>query len=145
MMTRTHVIKHIHISLLHTIVHTMLPSCTTLSTGTPLRLCYQRHAYGLGEHYNSVVPGEASDTEEEAEEDVEEHGTQNKDAAEGEASDDEGDEDEDALVDNPYADDEPTGNKTKAAANQAKAMASLRKKKGRDAGGRGNSRAGVFV
>lgn len=26
-------------------------------TGRTLRLCYLRHAYGLGEHYESVVPG----------------------------------------------------------------------------------------
>lgn len=24
--------------------------------GPTLRVCYLRHAYGLGEHYNSVVP-----------------------------------------------------------------------------------------
>ncbi len=109
--------------------------------GTPLRLCYQRHAYGLGEHYNSVVPGEASDTEEEEEEEGEKPAQ-----ADGEGSGDEDDDDEEeAIIDNPYADDEPTGNKTKAAANQAKALASLRKKKGRDTGGKGTSRAGVFM
>lgn len=97
-------------------------------TGPPLRVCYQRHAYGLGEHYNSVVPGEAEDTEEEAEAEAE-------DGDEGESGGEE---------DNPYADEEVTGNKTKAAANQAKALASLRKKKGRDTG-KGNSRAGVFI
>ena len=28
--------------------------------GPTLTLCYLRHAYGLGEHYNSVVPGGGS-------------------------------------------------------------------------------------
>lgn len=40
------------------------------STGRTLRLCYLRHAYGLGEHYESVVPSlvAAAADEEEAEE-----------------------------------------------------------------------------
>lgn len=44
------------------------------AAGRPtLRLCYLRHAYGLGEHYNSVGPGLAlgadggEDSEEEGE------------------------------------------------------------------------------
>ena len=38
--------------------------------GDPLRLCYLRYAYGLGEHYNSVAPGivVAGESEEEEEE-----------------------------------------------------------------------------
>ncbi|PRW59631.1 OTU domain-containing 6B-like [Chlorella sorokiniana] len=43
-------------------------------TGRTLRLCYLRHAYGLGEHYESVVPSlvVAADEEEEEEEAAEE-------------------------------------------------------------------------
>lgn len=107
---------------------------TKAATGPSLHVCYQRHAYGLGEHYNSVVPGQAEDTEEEGE--VEEEGGNEED----------GEEQETDAADNPYEEEEVTGNKTKAAANQAKAIASLRKKKGRDSGGgRGTSRAGVFI
>ena len=46
------------------------------AAGRPtLRLCYLRHAYGLGEHYNSVVQGlvvVSDGEEEEVEEEVEE-------------------------------------------------------------------------
>lgn len=46
------------------------PPAPPAGTGRTLRLCYLRHAYGLGEHYESVVPSlvAAADEEEEAEE-----------------------------------------------------------------------------
>ena len=37
-------------------------------TGRTLRLCYLRHAYGLGEHYESVVPGLAVPADSDGEE-----------------------------------------------------------------------------
>ena len=36
---------------------TAAPHRPPAGTGRTLRLCYLRHAYGLGEHYESVVPG----------------------------------------------------------------------------------------
>ncbi|EFN50896.1 hypothetical protein CHLNCDRAFT_141719 [Chlorella variabilis] len=39
-------------------------------SGRTLRLCYLRHAYGLGEHYESVVPGVADDEEQTDEDDA---------------------------------------------------------------------------
>lgn len=52
---------------------TLLPgSRCAAGTGRTLRVCYLRHAYGLGEHYESVVPAlvqlDASDEEAEGEE-----------------------------------------------------------------------------
>ena len=36
-----------------------MPVCllALAGSGRTLRVCYLRHAYGLGEHYESVVPG----------------------------------------------------------------------------------------
>lgn len=36
--------------------------------GEPLRVCFLRHSYALGEHYNSVLPGVIPDSEDEHEE-----------------------------------------------------------------------------
>lgn len=48
----------------------LAPPAAPAGTGRTLRLCYLRHAYGLGEHYESVVPSlvAAAADEEEAEE-----------------------------------------------------------------------------
>lgn len=43
---------------------------TSAESGRTLRLCYLRHAYGLGEHYESVVPGVADDEEQTDEDDA---------------------------------------------------------------------------
>ena len=37
--------------------------CLYPGDNPPLKVCYLRHAYGLGEHYNSVKPVESSDEE----------------------------------------------------------------------------------
>ena len=45
--------------------------CTWCAAGDgarTLRVCYLRHAYGLGEHYNAIVPRDAGEEEEEEDE-----------------------------------------------------------------------------
>ena len=40
-------------------VDNKVPTCVTGADGEPLRLCYLRHAYGMGEHYNSITAAPA--------------------------------------------------------------------------------------
>ena len=63
------------------------PNPPSADTGRTLRLCYLRHAYGLGEHYESVVPSlVAAAAEEEEEEEEEEEGDDEAAAEEAEAA-----------------------------------------------------------
>ena len=45
-------------------------NCAHAGSGRTLRVCYLRHAYGLGEHYNSVRPGVVVVSDESGEEDA---------------------------------------------------------------------------
>lgn len=39
------------------------PRIGSVYSGEPLRVCYLRHAYGMGEHYNSIGLAAGSDHE----------------------------------------------------------------------------------